>query len=42
MKYLAPCVFFLVGSEIVSWAVLLVLAGMFLTDILKERSCRYE
>ena len=42
MKYLAPCVFFLVGSEVISWAVLLVLAGMFFADILKERSCRYE
>lgn len=42
MKYLAPCVFFLAGSEVISWAVLLVIAGMFLADILKERSVQHE
>jgi hypothetical protein len=40
VKYLAPCVFFLVGSEVISWAVLLVLAGMFLGDIVKEGKWR--
>ena len=40
MKYLAPCVFFLVGSEVVSWAVLLVLAVMFMGDIAKEGKWR--
>ena len=40
MKYLVPSLFFLVGSEIVSWAVLLVLAVMFMGDIVKEGKWR--
>ena len=42
MKYLAPCLFFLAGSEVISLLALLVIAGMFLADILKERSGLYE
>ena len=42
MKYLAPCVLFLINSEIMSLLALLILAGMFLADIVKERSVQHE
>lgn len=42
MKYLAPCVLFLMGSEIMSLLALLIMGGMFLADILKERSVQHE
>ncbi len=40
MKYLVPSLFFLVGSEVISWAVLLVLMAMFIGDIAKEGKWR--
>lgn len=42
MKYLAPCLMFLANNEVISWLALLVLAGMFLADIVKERSVQHE
>lgn len=42
MKYLLPCLLFLANSEVISAFALLVMMGMFLWDVLKERSELHE
>ena len=32
MKYLIPCVLFLLNTEVISWLALLILMGVFMAD----------
>lgn len=42
MKYIIPCILFLLNSEIMSLLALLIMSGMFFADVLKERERKYE
>ena len=42
MKYLKCCLLFFFDSEVISLAALIIMAGMFLADIHKERSGQHE